>query len=105
MKYSEHFDITATQAVGDNVWRVGNDEFACSRNTSRPPDFGMGRQQVRLIENAQDNTVGGGGVVAGDGVADSFEIAQRRRGPADFHRDAANFLRTRATSSSVAKSP
>lgn len=101
----ENLDVVVDDAIWNDIRRFCDHQFADPRDPSGATKMRMIAQPVDRIDDAHDDAVGGVWIVAGDEVADRFQIGQGRSGPPRPQSFAEYFLRTRATSWSSAKSP
>ena len=86
MKHGQDLHVPAVHAIGRDI-RYGLDgELARVSDAAGAADMRMSRQEIGLIENGGHD--GGGGMVAGETIADLFKVLQRRRGASPLTQDA-----------------
>src|SRR4051812_37642466 len=105
MKDGQDLDPFVTHAVRHDEWRIRHDQLTGSGDAASAPKMRMNTERLYLISDLRNHSLGGRRIAARQIITDCFKLAQRGTGPRDLHRCAPNFLNTRATSSSVAKSP
>ena len=85
MKHGQDLHVLAAHAIGRDI-RHGLDDQLARFSDAAGAAVGMCRQEIGLIENGGHD--GGGGMVAGETIADLFKVLQRRRGASPLTQDA-----------------
>lgn len=101
MENGEHFNVLLVHAIRHHERSIGDNELSGAGHPTRAPDVGTLAQHFDSMEDTCDHFARCNRIIAGDVVADRFKVA--RSSALSFL--AANFFRTRATSSLLAKSP
>ena len=83
---ADDLDFCAAYAVGSDVGRFGNDQFARAGDAARRAEFRVFRQQIfDAIEDVQGDALGGGRVMLGDVRAQGDEVVNGFRRPEERH--------------------
>ena len=53
VEHGDYFQALQSNAVGNNVWRIGHDKFASSEHASWPTNLRLGLDKVDSVENTQ----------------------------------------------------
>jgi hypothetical protein len=77
MKDRENFNIIAAHAIRYNVGRTDHDEFTRAGQPARSAEIRMVAQFVDGSNEAEDDSLGGYGIVARDKVSNRLEIRER----------------------------
>ena len=59
MKETQYFYNATPNTIGQNVWKLGNDKFSCSRHTARAARFRQLFQDIRARFDNNGNTLSG----------------------------------------------
>src|SRR5229473_6937851 len=85
MQYTQDRYNVAGQAIGGNVWRSGNHQFAGASHPTRATDFRVRCQSFGLFPDLIMHAVGGAHVVGGNVHHQFGQIGASQRVPFDPH--------------------
>lgn len=86
-------DLLVEYGVGNDVGRVGHNEFAGVLDAARSPEMRHVGQAANRAQDAVVDALGGSGVVLGDIGAGAFERGDRDLPPDDLHTGLGFFCR------------
>jgi hypothetical protein len=101
----QNLNVVAKPAIGNNIGRAAYDELSRPGQPARLPEVRMIAQCVDRSDEADHDSSGGDRIVARYEVSDRLELRERGARPTGPRPFAEYFPTTRATSSSLAKSP
>jgi len=82
----DQFKAVAAHAVGDDVGRVGNDQFPGAENSPRSSDVRVGLEQFNRVQNALSDKSSILPGILGYECSERDQMLYGAAGPDDFHR-------------------
>jgi len=91
MEYAQHFNPVFTDAVGNDIWRSGNHQFARSFDTPWAAQGWMTSKKLHSIRDCQHYALGRSRAIARNRFGFRIEVRQRPLQPPDVARGPRQF--------------